>query len=269
MKFLLKKYSQDFIRSPLLKKTRAGFTLIEILVVIAIIGILTTLVVLNYNDSRAKARDAKRKQDLSTYQNAIEAYFDDYNVYPDATNSFEAAVVVSGCPNAAAPDPNGPEYNTLCNNLPGRNPGHSHYLQTLMDDPLVSAATLDPDNITRKLWQPRIGNFDVFVYFRYAYVGGGQTTDGVTPGPFTLPTPCEGYTNAFTYILSAGIENALDNASTSDGGRNQYRYEVGNARRDVFLCGACGAVDPTNNPGYKPYGNLCNVDIDCEVGIPC
>ena len=48
------------------KKTLHGFSLIEIMVVIGIIGLLSTFVVIALSGTRAKARDTKRKHDLAT-----------------------------------------------------------------------------------------------------------------------------------------------------------------------------------------------------------
>lgn len=64
----------------------AGFTLIELMVVIAIIGILTGLVGGNYLSSRARARDAERKNDLRQVQSALEMYHNDNGRYPVATD---------------------------------------------------------------------------------------------------------------------------------------------------------------------------------------
>jgi len=47
------------------KKKRA-FTLIELLVVIAIIGILATIVTVNYSSSRQKSRDTERVSEISS-----------------------------------------------------------------------------------------------------------------------------------------------------------------------------------------------------------
>ena len=59
-----------------------GFTLIELLVVIVIIGLLTTLGVVNYLDARARARDAQRKANLQQVQSALEIYRSDQQAYP-------------------------------------------------------------------------------------------------------------------------------------------------------------------------------------------
>ncbi|MDD5032268.1 MAG: type II secretion system protein [Patescibacteria group bacterium] len=48
-----------------LKKYNHGFTLVELLVVIAIIAVLATSVLVAFSSTRAKARDAKRLNDLN------------------------------------------------------------------------------------------------------------------------------------------------------------------------------------------------------------
>lgn len=60
-----------------------GFTLIEVLVVISIIGILSTIITVAVRQAKTAANDARRMSDLNTLQRAIElGYFDsrDYRV---------------------------------------------------------------------------------------------------------------------------------------------------------------------------------------------
>ena len=64
------------------ERINKSFTLIELLVVIAIIGVLAALVIPNLTQTRAKARDARRIEDLRTLQNALELYYLDHNAYP-------------------------------------------------------------------------------------------------------------------------------------------------------------------------------------------
>lgn len=59
-----------------------GFTLIELLVVISILGVLAGLIVNNLNDSRARARDARKKQNLAQMKTALRLYYNDYQGYP-------------------------------------------------------------------------------------------------------------------------------------------------------------------------------------------
>jgi prepilin-type N-terminal cleavage/methylation domain-containing protein len=65
-------------------KRQNGFTLIEILIVVAIIGILTGLVTVNLQSARERARDIQRKSDLKNIQNGLEMYKNDqrYPRYP-------------------------------------------------------------------------------------------------------------------------------------------------------------------------------------------
>lgn len=62
-----------------------SFTLIELLIVIAIIGILSALLIPNYMGVRERARDTQRKSDLKNIQTALEMYKSDQNppAYPD------------------------------------------------------------------------------------------------------------------------------------------------------------------------------------------
>ncbi len=63
------------------KKDGAGFTLIELLIVVAIIGVLATLLMANFIGVRQRARDAQRKSDLRQIQSALEIYRADNSSY--------------------------------------------------------------------------------------------------------------------------------------------------------------------------------------------
>lgn len=75
---------------------RAGFTLIELMVVIVILGILATLFLGNFTTSQAKARDAQRKSDLNQIMRALEAYNNDKGSYPPAGTDGTIAGVAWG-----------------------------------------------------------------------------------------------------------------------------------------------------------------------------
>jgi prepilin-type N-terminal cleavage/methylation domain-containing protein len=62
--------------------TRAGFTLVEILVAITIVSILSAVISVNAIDAGKKSRDAERQGDLRLLQSAIELYKQKYGRYP-------------------------------------------------------------------------------------------------------------------------------------------------------------------------------------------
>ena len=73
---------------------KKGFTLMEILIAIAIIAILTAIGIVSYGSINRGARNAKRKSDIGQIQSALELYRSDFGYYPainvsnldDATN---------------------------------------------------------------------------------------------------------------------------------------------------------------------------------------
>lgn len=56
---------------------KQGFSLIELLVVISIIGVLSGMAVFNFQQARERARDVQRKNDMKQLQNALESYKND------------------------------------------------------------------------------------------------------------------------------------------------------------------------------------------------
>lgn len=65
---------------------QSGFTIVELLIVIIIIGILAGLVITQILGANAKARDTERKTDLNGLTNQLETYFAKSAGYPSLTD---------------------------------------------------------------------------------------------------------------------------------------------------------------------------------------
>lgn len=64
------------------KRGKRGFTLVELLAVVAIIGILMSIVTVSVSGSKAKSRDARRIADIKNIQLALAQYYSDNYFYP-------------------------------------------------------------------------------------------------------------------------------------------------------------------------------------------
>lgn len=71
-----------------------GFTLVELIVVMAIIAILATLITGFYGTAQMRARDVTRKSDLKNVAAALEILHSDYQKYPKNTGDGR----MKGCP---------------------------------------------------------------------------------------------------------------------------------------------------------------------------
>ncbi|PIR98664.1 MAG: hypothetical protein COT88_00360, partial [Candidatus Colwellbacteria bacterium CG10_big_fil_rev_8_21_14_0_10_41_28] len=67
-------------------KSNKGFTLIEMLIVIAIVAILAGIVIAGISNFRGGAVDAKKISELRSAQNLIELYYAKCGVYPGDAN---------------------------------------------------------------------------------------------------------------------------------------------------------------------------------------
>jgi general secretion pathway protein G len=75
-----------------MKFKAAGFTLIEIMVVVVILGILAAIIVPRISDEPDKARATKAKQDIRALEGALQLYKLDNFYYPSTQQGLEALV---------------------------------------------------------------------------------------------------------------------------------------------------------------------------------
>jgi prepilin-type N-terminal cleavage/methylation domain-containing protein len=63
-------------------KQQKGFTIVELLIVIVVIGILATLVIVTFSGIQQRARDTQRQTDINAINGHMEAYYAQNGVYP-------------------------------------------------------------------------------------------------------------------------------------------------------------------------------------------
>jgi len=88
----------------------AGFTLVEMLIVIAIVAILASVALVSVRGVRESASDTKRISDLSKVQTLLEIYYNKNGVYPNvgSWDALGTELIAKGITNTALPqDPLG------------------------------------------------------------------------------------------------------------------------------------------------------------------
>lgn len=121
---------------------QTGFTIVELLIVIVVIGILAAITIVAYNGIQARARDNVRYSDAKVIINALELYKTDHGTYPSSWPNI-TQTAICGTHN------NGYQYSDATDNT---------WLQFLVDGKYLSKVPIPPNN--------GCGSF-----YRYIYVG--------------------------------------------------------------------------------------------------
>jgi prepilin-type N-terminal cleavage/methylation domain-containing protein len=93
-----------------LSKKQRGFTIVELLIVIVVIGILATLVIVTFTGIQQKARDTKRKTDINALDSHTEAFYAQNGYYPTYAHLTDAtwrSTNMKGLDPSALTDPKG------------------------------------------------------------------------------------------------------------------------------------------------------------------
>lgn len=96
------------------QRKQSGFTIVELLIVIVVIGILAGLVITTFNGIQQKGRDTERETDIKALHGQVEAFWAQQGYYPSLTNMNDrtattgfVAVNLKGLDAEAFKDPKG------------------------------------------------------------------------------------------------------------------------------------------------------------------
>jgi general secretion pathway protein G len=109
------------------RRSQDGFTLIELMVVILIIGLLATIVVQNLRSATDKAKRVKAQADISQIKSALDRYYLDAGSYPTTEQGLAALISAPGSTDNNDPTDWGGPY---IERIPVDPWGHSYFYQS-------------------------------------------------------------------------------------------------------------------------------------------
>ena len=172
--------------SKLIRKSKKGFTLIELMIVVAIIGILAAIAIPNFLRFQLKSKSSEGKVNIAAIRTAEESYLAEFGVYVAAT--VNPAADVPGSQKAAFDTGGGfdtlgwsPEGNVFFQYAVNAPSGENHYT-------ISAAADIDADDTDQFWGYVKPDNADATV----AGVHASCVDSGVGAGQNQLSTvgPC-------------------------------------------------------------------------------
>lgn len=122
---------------------KKGFTLVELLVVISIIGVLSSTIFASLNSAKKKARDTKRISELTQLNKAINLYSEDNNLTTPGNGHYGSLAV---CPALAAGSPLWTDAGIFDATF------RNKYMNNLPVDPLGSCMTYSDFEVNTTVW---------------------------------------------------------------------------------------------------------------------
>ena len=75
------------------RDSQHGFTIVELLIVIVVIGVLAAITIVAFNGVQQRARDAKRISAIDTFEKAVRLYKTSYGEYPSPSTNERPACI--------------------------------------------------------------------------------------------------------------------------------------------------------------------------------
>lgn len=113
---------------------KAGFTLIEVLIVATIISLLASVGITSYTSFNQNSRDARRKADLEQIRGALELYRSNNSTYPTASGTYGLPFGTAGLSDAT---------NTYMSKIPNDPKNGFTYFYTLSSGEYTIGALLE------------------------------------------------------------------------------------------------------------------------------
>lgn len=202
-----------------MKQKLKAFTLIELLIVVAIIAILAAIAVPNFLEAQTRSKVSRVKADMRTMTTGIESYFVDYNTYPACERTGAALAVQAGDPQVLERLTTPVSYLTSAS---FQDPFSYKFRISNADAQTATGASpnIQPVNPTNPL--DAAARLNTLIYQSFSPEGRCQTiADGFQPDPF-LP-------KATAYILhSVGPDNTYYNLGgiLSNNGADDLQYTI-------------------------------------------